>query len=117
MRSAARKAIRQSLNSDVSRTRSIPNTRDTKQWCKGKIGVEHKLAVKTYLDLKNWTSPGFEGWLVRYCATCGKELATYAPPWRTMVPLPQMSRRYQPKPMPEWASEFFDAHPEIKRRR
>ena len=95
----ARRDARHTSVPDAPRTRSIPNRRDTKRWCKGKIGVEHVLAIKSYRDLKGDDSPQvFSGWLVRYCSVCGKETDLYMPPWP--------STRKQ-KPAPGWVTEFF----------
>jgi hypothetical protein len=58
--------------------------KDTKRWCRGKAGVEHKLVV---VVLRRFTLiPS----LVRHCSGCGKEFGSYSGVWG--------------KP-PEWASQ------------
>lgn len=47
-------------------------TKDTKRWCKGKVGREHKLVVT--LDVKWHGYPR----LLRSCTTCGKEFGSYS---------------------------------------
>ena len=81
---------------DAPRTRGVPNKRDTKRWCKGKVGVEHKLTVATRsMPGKDHGLPeSFKNWLVRYCTTCGKEIAWYYPMGRAK------------KNPPEWVLEF-----------
>jgi hypothetical protein len=94
----------------------VPNKRDTKRWCKGKVGVEHKPAVKTFSEIKNWQGFGdrkatdlWQGWLVQYCTGCGKELDHYTPPYGDVA-----KYRKPPPPPPAWATEFFEAHPETR---
>lgn len=103
MGAAVRKATRQTPVDDAPRTRGVPNKRDTKRWCRGKVGVEHKLAVKTYRELKGTGGMAFQGWLVRYCSGCGKEIEQFVPPWRGSA---------SSKPIPKWAEEYFEAHPD-----
>ncbi len=112
---AARKDARHTTPDDAPKTRGVPNKRNTKRWCKGKVGVEHKPAVKTYRELKNWQGIGdgqwgsniFQGWLVRYCTECGKEIDHF---------YPQPSGHPVPKPTPEWAEEYFKDHPDDRPR-
>lgn len=116
MGAAARRDSRHTLGSDAAKTRSNPNKRDTKRWCKGKVGIEHKPAVKTYAEIKNWQgikglAKGdiWQGWLVQYCSTCGKELDHYVPPFGDVA-----LYRKPPPPPPEWAEAFFADHPETR---
>lgn len=54
--------------------------RDTKRWCRGKVGVEHTPECKVYVDVKGYTGMmrnGLKRWRLLVCTTCGKELATY----------------------------------------
>jgi hypothetical protein len=79
---AKHKAARQaSLAVDAPRTRGVPNRRNTKRWCHGKVGVEHKLVVKPYAEVKGELGfrDIFKGWLIQYCVECGKNTATYHP--------------------------------------
>ncbi len=105
MGAAVRKAIRQApVVSDAPATRSVPNSRKTKKWCRGKAGVEHVLNVKTHRELKNWVAGSdiLKGWLVCYCSKCGKEIESYIPPINSRTA----------KPVPDWAAEYFRANPE-----
>ena len=61
----ARRDARHTSVPDAPRTRSIPNRRDTKWWCKGKVGAERVLAIKSYRDLKGGLPQVFEGWVVQ----------------------------------------------------
>jgi hypothetical protein len=89
---ALRRDARHTAVNDSPRGRSIPNKRDTKKWCRGKPGVEHKPEVMTYAESKRMDMSGFgrqfQGWLIRYCSVCGKELAHWfgrgdPPDWAT----------------------------------
>jgi hypothetical protein len=110
------KAARQApVVDDAPATRHVPNKRDTKRWCKGKVGREHKPAVKTYSELKNWqgikgmATDIWQGWVVQYCTECGKELDHYSPPWGNVA-----LYRKPPPPPPAWAEEYFADHPEAR---
>ncbi len=59
------------------------SSKNKKRWCRGKVGVEHKLVVVVLRRFTLFPS------LVRHCSTCGKEFGTYSGTWG--------------KP-PEWAS-------------
>lgn len=79
--SAARRDTRQAPAPLTANTRSVPNKRDTKRWCKGKVGVEHKLVVKTRRELgkEHYRSPDKMPSLCRYCEACGREFDWYHP--------------------------------------
>jgi hypothetical protein len=73
------------------------SSKNTKKWCKGKVGVEHKPKCVDYADAKiaakdiNGRPIGFyKGWKLLICTTCGKELEHYYP-----------FRQSEKKP-PEW---------------
>jgi hypothetical protein len=110
---AVRKATRQARPDDAPKTRGVPNRRNTKLWCRGKVGVKHVVKVGTYSDLKNWNgragsvnlSDAFHGWLVQYCSECGKELQRYVPPFSS----------HYAKPIPDWAEAYLVEHPECRR--
>lgn len=57
--------------------------KDTKKWCRGKVGVEHKPKCVDYRETKNnyaGMGPGFsKGWKLLVCEACGKELDHYYP--------------------------------------
>jgi hypothetical protein len=92
----ARREKRQTAGSDAHATRGVPNKRDTKRWCKGKVGVDHKLVVKTRADIgKDHGLPtSFKDWLIRHCEICGKEVAWW-------FPMGGMKRE-----PPEWVVEY-----------
>jgi hypothetical protein len=95
-----RRDARRTAVDDTPKTRGL-SSRDTRRWCKGKIGVEHKHEVKPWSDLKKH---GFVlDWLVLFCSTCGKDLDRYIPPH------PNWTRK--PKPTPEWAAKYIAEHP------
>ena len=48
------------------------SNKDTKKWCKGKVGVEHQLKCMVYSELLD-TSRAL------VCTECGKRLAVYFP--------------------------------------
>jgi hypothetical protein len=97
--SAARRVERQApAAKDVPKTRG---TRDTKRWCRGRLGVEHRAVVKTRSELgkDTWSrdhlKPLRRQWLIRFCTVCGKEIDHYYP-FGTMIDRP-----------PPWALEFI----------
>jgi len=94
-RARIRRNVRQApAESDVPKAHG---NRDTRRWCRGKVGVEHKLVVASRDQLgKGYGAPVFEPWLVRYCATCGKEFDSYS----------SMSFAGKREP-PEWAATYL----------
>ena len=81
----ARKAERNTKTPEVSRP--VAASKDTKRWCRGKVGREHqpKCFPRTHSIL------GDTGWRELRCEACGKCLA-YWVPWFT-------------EPKPEWVTE------------
>lgn len=80
--------------------------KDTKRWCKGKVGREHTVVVRDATDLGKRR---FRMQLIRCCATCGKELETWWAPWKVrgtdgVEREILMNRR---KPMPDWVREHL----------
>lgn len=61
--------------------------KDTKKWCRGKVGVEHKPVCRDYSEAKLTrfvAHDGHEmklhkGWKLLVCTGCGKELERYYP--------------------------------------
>ena len=98
--SADRQAVRNEKSDDTPKTRGVANKRDTKRWCRGKSGVEHKLVVSSLTDAhKDYgMSTTFAGWYIRYCSKCGKEFAMYSPPLRGYP---------ERKPKPAWLLEYL----------
>lgn len=77
--------------------KSKPGKKNTKKWCRGKEGVEHKLKCVDYNSVKS-TYVGLntglaKGWKLLICETCGKELERY-------FPMSFLGRK--PKTPPEW---------------
>lgn len=71
-------------------SKPVPSKKDTKRWCKGKVGVEHKLECRDYVATKN--APEYlNRWKLLICTACGKELERWAP----------FGRRAN-NPPPEW---------------
>lgn len=101
-RGAARRSTRQApASTDVAKLRG---SRDTKRWCRGKPGVEHKpiVATRSELGKASWDAdrPLRRQSLVRYCADCGKELDSF---YQFGGEIPFM-RLNEP---PQWALDFF----------
>jgi hypothetical protein len=62
--------------------------KDTRRWCKGKVGREHRLTVTIMSRYGLWAE------LVRHCSACGKDFGTF---WRSSF----ASMRRNP---PDWAT-------------
>ena len=81
-RANVRRSERQTAVPDDHKTRGV-SKRDTKRWCKGKVGVEHKLVVKPRSEIAGKAHYQIlttsEKWLIRYCESCGKEVAWWYP--------------------------------------
>lgn len=88
--SIKRRDIRSTKGSDEHRKDSSINNKNTKKWCKGKVGREHKPVCMTYSEAKlpqaerdlKRKGVGIVGKTqsrYRYlvCTSCGKELAIY----------------------------------------
>ena len=90
---AKRRDIRNEKAPDAApKTRS--RGKNTKKWCRGKVGVEHKPKCVDYIDTKQLQARGARlmlglrnGWKLLICTECGKELAYYMP-WNPDVPNP-----------------------------
>lgn len=69
--------------------------KDTKRWCRGKVGVEHQPKCMGYNDLKGGgrIASMSRDWKILACTVCGKELAYW---------YPFGSRKNNPKP--EWVT-------------
>jgi hypothetical protein len=78
--SANRRDVRNAK--DVVRQQS-GSSRDTKRWCRGKAGVEHKPKCVDYratkLSRAGYPESFLKGWKLLICTECGKELKTYFP--------------------------------------
>jgi hypothetical protein len=64
--------------------------KNTKRWCRGKVGVEHKTECRDYYDTKRWgIGTTVRNWKLLVCTVCGKELDTWLggrknkPAWAT----------------------------------
>ena len=62
--------------------------KDTKRWCKGKVGREHELLVRHSTEMSKHR---FSRSLIRFCAKCGKEVAHWYD--------------WQSGPKPDWVRE------------
>lgn len=63
------------------------SNKDTKRWCRGKVGREHKPVCIDYNDIKKVNY--FKGWKVLVCEVCQKQLDHYWPsPFRKEPPPP-----------------------------
>jgi hypothetical protein len=53
--------------------------KDTKKWCRGKVGIEHQPVCYTYAEYKNDPDQYkiFKDWRVLACKICNKELKVY----------------------------------------
>jgi len=49
--------------------------KDTRRWCRGKVGVEHKTVCMTAKEAKSRSY--LESWRYLVCTVCGRELETY----------------------------------------
>lgn len=66
------------------------SNKDTKKWCRGKVGRAHKPVCVSYNELKRVSY--FGQWKVLMCETCGKQLDHYWPsPFREgrVIPIPE----------------------------
>lgn len=70
--------------------------KDTRRWCRGKEGVEHKLVTMKFDLVAKFGVKGgiFKDWLLRFCTVCGKEVAHY------------YHFGKQKKDPPEWVKKF-----------
>jgi hypothetical protein len=70
--------------------------RNTKKWCRGKVGVEHQPACISYDEWENRTdtSRWSKDWKVLVCSGCGKALDHW-------FPVPAFQER---RPQPEWVA-------------
>jgi len=58
------------------------SSKNTKKWCKGKVGVQHVGEPVTYAEWKHCPPESFGrrvGWWVLICKNCRKELDWYYP--------------------------------------
>lgn len=74
--------------------------KDTKRWCKGKVGKEHTHKIMPYDDAKRrGTSLGFNksitrNWFILCCSECGKELDIYMPFGKLKHKKPEWLKKY-----------------------
>ena len=76
---AARRRDARNTKDPVNRAPGGSN-RDTKRWCRGKVGVEHTAECRVYVETKGLAGlmgSALKRWRVLVCTTCGKELATW----------------------------------------
>lgn len=77
-RANKRRDERHTKEPDAQVAKPKASKKDTKRWCKGKEGREHKTEVRSYKDAKGvkWAH---DGWFILICTACGKELDRYWP--------------------------------------
>jgi hypothetical protein len=74
-RSIKRRDVRRTKEPEI-RPPGGSNKKNTKRWCKGKVGREHKPECRNYSDHLS----AFGGsWRILACAGCGKHLDYYYP--------------------------------------
>ena len=94
--------------------RPTPGKKDTRSWCRGKKGREHRPECLTYREAKgiakDWMPDFASAWRLLVCAECGKELARWSP-WcafrpGSVVVCNRGSRGCEEthKPPPEWVT-------------
>lgn len=80
--------------------------KNRKQWCRGKVGTEHKPVCRTYAETKPTCLLAKDAggafrtadWRILVCTTCGKELDRY-------YPLNFAGSRWPKKPPPAWVDK------------
>lgn len=89
------------------RQTKVPNIRppsgsskNTKKWCRGKVGVPHKPKCVSYHEWENRGEPqGWsKDWKVLVCEACGKELDTW---W----PYPTEWKFTRSRSKPDWVTD------------
>lgn len=75
----------------------------TRQWCRGKRGLGHKLVVKDTAEVK----PGRFTWhhsagKILFCEACGKEFDLWWPRW--------YKSKWPEPPIPAWVTEGPQAY-------
>ena len=78
--------------------------KDTKRWCKGKVGREHVLQVRDATELGKHR---FSQSLVRFCTKCGKEVDTYWVPRQIQLSNGRQCWLRKPTPVPDWVREHL----------
>jgi hypothetical protein len=73
---------------EVPKPAAANKKKDTRRWCRGKVGVEHTPKCVDYGEAKHAPTDycghpvnHYEGWKLLICTTCGKELDRFCP-WR-----------------------------------
>lgn len=74
--------------------RPVSGKKDTRRWCKGIVGREHKPECMNYAKLAGRVTSLSAEWRILACSVCGKELDHYYP-W------PDIPLR---KPKPAWVT-------------
>lgn len=62
---------------DPEVVKPIAGKKDTKRWCRGKVGREHITECRKGKELKCAPSYCREQWRILICKVCGKELDNY----------------------------------------
>jgi hypothetical protein len=71
---------------DEIKEKPLHKKKNTKKFCKGKIGKEHELEVRNYSDLNKRSFPVNKDWKILMCKNCGEELDVYFPIFEDEIP-------------------------------
>lgn len=78
----------------IPRPKNLPGRKDTKKWCRGKVGREHQLEVIPPHNMmaftcspSRWSSAPWSCMHQERCTVCGKILHWFLP-WRRCPDLP-----------------------------
>lgn len=75
---AARRRDERNAKPDDAPTPGASERKNTKRWCRGKIGVEHQAECRGYNETKRQgLARHSNSWRVLVCSECGKELKTW----------------------------------------
>lgn len=62
--------------------RPSPSKKDTRRWCRGKVGRDHNFERKTWYEVHHTArrAPGYmDKWAYDVCSECGKRVLREAP--------------------------------------
>lgn len=95
-----KQTTRRELNSYAEPRRQSGRSKNTRRWCRGKIGRDHQTKCVKYNDVKRTNLATLENstsryWRILICTVCGKELENYWP-WK--------ARGFKDKPAPAWVT-------------
>lgn len=94
-KSAADRRDARNIKEDIA-SKPPSAKKDTKKWCKGKVGVEHEKKISPMFDLGKQNYEPSKKRLVMYCSKCGKELEVF------------YNIGSAAKNPPEWVKEYWN---------